>query len=298
MNEHIPIPAFRTFETAARHLSFTRAAAELNITPAAVSQQIRGLEEFYGVSLFQRTTRSLALTDAAKAILPSVREGFATFREAHDRLLAETASDVLTVSIYMTLAEKWLIPRLESFRTAYPDIDIRIQATDEMVDFRRDRVDVAIRYGTGEYPGVTVIPLITELAFPVCSPKLANAIRSPDDLRGQTLLHGEWRMERDVGANWRLWLRASGLTDIDASRGMRFNMENLLVQAAIDGLGVALMPESLVAGDIATGRLVRPFGDRHEIAPEFSAYIVYPPEGEKNPNVVAFRDWALAEVKP
>ena len=121
---------------------------------------------------------------------------------------------------------------------------------------------------------------------------------TPEDLRNQTLLHGEWRMERDVGANWRLWLRAAGLGDIDAGRGMRFNMESLLVQAAIDGLGVALMPESLVAGDISAGRLVRPFGNRHEIAPEFSAFIVYPPSAENNPNVVAFRDWALGEVRP
>ncbi|MEQ8443470.1 MAG: transcriptional regulator GcvA [Alphaproteobacteria bacterium] len=298
MTEHIPIPQFRAFEAASRHLSFTRAAEELNVTPAAVSQQIRGLEEHYGVTLFERTTRSLALTALAKAVLPSVREGFASFRDVHNQLTAVTASDVLTVSIYLTLAEKWLIPRLERFRSDYPQIDIRIHATDELVDFTRDSIDVAVRYGTGNYPGLTVLPLITELAFPVCSPRVADAIRTPEDLRNQTLLHGEWRMERDVGANWRLWLRAAGLGDIDAGRGMRFNMESLLVQAAIDGLGVALMPESLVAGDISAGRLVRPFGDRHEIAPEFSAFIVYPPSAENNPNVVAFRDWALGEVRP
>ncbi len=296
MSDHLPpIAALRGFEAAARHLSFSRAAAELHVTPAAISQQIRGLEELYGTALFIRTTRSLTLTPAGAAILPPLRDGFSAFREVHRRLNAERESGLLTVSVYPTLAEKWLIPRLEGFRSAYPDIDLRFDATDRFTDFQRDGVDIAIRYGTGDYPGLTVIPFLEENAVPVCSPTLAARLKSLEDLRGETLLHAEWRMEREAAANWRLWLKAAHLTGIDPSRGLRFSSEAMLVQAAIDGLGVALTQSTLVQGDIAAGRLALPFGEDHSMATEFGHFIVYPKTSETIPKLVAFRDWALAE---
>lgn len=290
-----PLTAIRMFESVARNLSFSRAAQELNVTPAAVSQQIRLLEDHYGVQLFIRSTRRLELTPDAAAILPAVRSGFSSFRDVHTRLSASREAGMLTVSVYPTLAEKWLIPRLERFRKAHPDIDLRIHASDDFADFARGGIDIAIRYGTGIYPELTVIPFLEEKVFPVCNPALATQLKRPEDLRGQTLLHAEWRMEREAGANWRLWLKAAHLDDIDPVRGMRFNMEAMLVQAAIDGLGVALAPSTLVGGDLESGRLVRPFGESHEIAPEFAHYIVYPKASESIPKVTAFRDWALDE---
>jgi LysR family glycine cleavage system transcriptional activator len=291
-----PLPnlsALRAFEAAARLLSFTKAAAELNVTPAAISQRIRQLEERYGAPLFARTTRSLSLTPTGGAIRPLVRDGFAAFEEVHARLSAERDGGTLTVSLYPTFAEKWLIPRLESFRSAYPDIDLRIHATDDFVDFRRDGVDIAIRYGTGEYPGLVVIPLMEEPAVPVCAPEIARTLRAPEDLANHTLLHAEWRMDREAGANWRAWLKAARVTEVDPTRGLRFNTEAMTVQAAIDGLGVALTPRPLVARDIREGRLARPFGDRLDVPTEFRDYIVYPPAAESVPKVAAFRDWAL-----
>jgi LysR family glycine cleavage system transcriptional activator len=290
-----PLTALRMFESVARNLNFTKAAKELHVTPAAVSQQIRLLEDHYGTALFIRSTRRLELTPDAAAVLPSVREGFSALRDVHNRLSASRDGAMLTVSVYPTLAEKWLIPRLERFRKAHPDIDLRIHATDDFADFQRGGIDIAIRYGTGRYPDLTVIPFLEETVFPVCSPALAKRLRHPEDLRGQTLLHAEWRMEREAGANWRLWLKAAHLDSIDPARGMRFNMEAMMVQAAIDGLGVALASSTLVGGDLAAGRLVRPFGDSHEIAPEFAHYVVYPKSSETIAKVTAFRDWALDE---
>lgn len=290
----IPLAALRVFEAVARHLSFTKAAAELHVTPAAVSQQIRGLEERYGTALFHRTTRALTLSAAGSAALPSVREGLAAFSEAHRRLNADRESGLLTVSTFPTLAEKWLIPRLERFRSAYPEIDLRIHATDDFAAFARDGIDIAIRYGTGHYPGLTVIPFLEDIAVPVCSPAVAEDLKEPADLVRHTLLHAEWRMDREE-ANWRLWLKAAHVRDVDPSRGMRFSTEAMVAQAAIDGLGVGLIPSTLIAGDLAAGRLVRPFGDGLTMPTVFGHFIVYPPASETVPKVAAFRDWALSE---
>lgn len=297
MSDHLPpLPALRAFEAAARLSSFTAAAAELNVTPAAISQQIRGLEERYQVELFTRSTRSLALTVTGNAILPQVREGLSAFREVQAHLSSRRDQSFLTVSVYPTIAEKWLIPRLERFRARHPDTDLLIHATDDLVDFARDNVDIAIRYGSGRYPGYRVIPFLEENAFPVCSPSLAERLSAPEDLRRETLLHAEWRMDRSAGANWRLWLKAAHLNDVDPTRGLRFTNEAMMLQAAIDGLGVALSTSTLAAIDLAAGRLVRPFGDSHQMDTEFGHFLVYPSESEVVPKVTAFRDWALEEA--
>lgn len=297
MSDHLPpLPALRAFEAAARLASFSAAAAELNVTPAAISQQIRGLEERYQVDLFIRSTRTISLTATGASVLPRVREGLAVLREVEAQLTAHRDQSFLTVSVYPTMAEKWLIPRLERFRDLHPDTDLLIHATDDLADFTRDGVDIAIRYGAGRYPGYRVIPFLQESGFPVCSPGMAERLSNPEDLRGETLLHAEWRMERNAGANWRIWLKAAHLGDINPKRGLRFTNEAMMLQAAIDGLGVALASSTLADGDLKAGRLVRPFGDSHQIDTEFGHYLVYPAESEHHPKVVAFRDWALAEA--
>lgn len=292
-----PLNSLRSFEAAARHLSFSRAAQELSVTPAAVSQQIRALEAHYGLSLFRRTTRTLVLTEEGQAALIPVQDGFDRLMEADRRLRAQAERGILTVSVYPSFAEKWLLPRLERFRARHPGYDLRIHASDDFADFQRDAVDIAIRYGNGRYQGVAVLPLLEETVFPVCAPGLlagAHPLREPADLAHHTLLHAEWRMQRVSGANWRIWLKAAHLPEIDPERGLRFNLDAMTVQAAIDGLGVALAPSTLVEEDLKTGRLVMPFADGVRVAADFRHFLVYP--DPPSPKAVAFRDWALEEV--
>ncbi len=298
MSDHLPpLNSLRTFEVAARHLSFSRAAEELHVTPAAVSQQIRALEAHYGMALFLRTTRSLVLTEDGQAALPAIREGFDRLSQADRRLRDRAGQGILTVSVYPSFAEKWLLPRLERFRARHPSFDLRIHAADDFADFQRDGVDIAIRYGHGRYDGVTVIPFLEETAYPVCSPELlkgAIPLGEPSDLRHHTLIHAEWRMRRATGANWRIWLKAAHVEDIDPERGLRFNLDAMTIQAAIDGLGVALVPSTLVEEDLKMGRLVRPFATDIALGADFRHYLVYPdPPSTK---AEAFRDWAIEEA--
>ena len=294
-----PLNALRAFEAAARHLSFTKAAEELGVTPAAVSHQIKGLEDYLGVVLFQRLTRALRLSDAAQAALPVMREGFAKLAEASERLGAEVDSGVLTVSAGPSLAAKWLVPRLDSFRQIRPDLDLRLDANDELVDFQRDGVDIALRYGRGHYPGHRVDPLFGERFSPVCSPRLMagpHPLREPGDLRHHTLLHLDWRLEDVTAPNWHMLLLAAGVEDIDSRRGARFNIEALAVQTAIEGHGVALASEALVQEDLNQGRLVRPFDLIVTDESGFSYFLVSPEARAEEPKIVAFRNWILAEV--
>lgn len=290
-----PLSAFRVFDAAARHLSFTRAAHELNVTPAAVSQQIRALEAHYGLSLFHRTTRGMTLTAVGMAVLPSVQDGLGSFQVAHRRLQAERKGGLLTVSVYPSLAEKWLIPRLERFRAAHPDIDLRIDASFEMADFERDGVDIAIRYGGGQYPDRVAIPFLEEVTFPVASPTIAARLSRPDDLRNETLIHNERDSIRTTGADWPLWLKAARVDDIDPTSGIHFNTEAMLLRAALDGLGVALGRAPIVRGDLDAGRLVAPFGENPRVPSAYGHFLVYPKRAERLPKVIAFRDWALSE---
>lgn len=292
-----PFGSLRAFEAAARHLSFSRAAEELFVTPAAVSQQVRALEDHYSLALFRRTTRRLVMTDEAQAALPAIRDAMDRLAEADRSLRAQADRGILTVSVYPSFAEKWLLPRLERFRTRHPAYDIRIDAKDGFADFYRDGVDIAIRYGHGRYDGVTVVPFMEETAYPVCSPALLARdapLETPDDLRHHTLLHAEWRMQRASGANWRIWLKAAHVDGVDPERGLRFNLDAMTVQAAIDGLGVALVPSTLVEEDLRKGRLVRPFAEAFDVGQDFRHFLVYPePPG---PKAIAFRDWAMEEA--
>ncbi len=295
-----PLNSLRAFEAAARHLSFTKAAEELHVTPAAVSHQIKGLEDQLGVPLFRRLTRALRLTEAGQAALPVLRDGFDKLADGVDLLRAHEESGVLTVSLEPSFAAKWLVPRLDRLRAAHPELEVRLDATDRLADFQRDNVDLAIRYGGGDYPGLEVEQLLSEEIFPVCSPKLRDGpapLVQPADLRHHTLIHLDWDRE-DVGApTWRMWLLAAGINDIDFTRGPVFSMKSLALQAAIEGQGVALASSVLVADDLAAGRLVVPFDVSVCDPLEFAYYIVVPKRTAGLPKVAAFRGWLLDEIR-
>jgi len=294
-----PLNSLRAFEAAARHLSFTKAAEELHVTPAAISHQIKALEEQLGVPLFRRLTRALRLTQAGQSALPPMRDGFDKLADAVDLLRAHEESGAITVSLDPSFAAKWLVPRLDRLRAAHPDLDVRLDATDKLVNFQRDNVDLAIRYGGGNYPGLEAERLLSEEIFPVCSPNLREGpapLAQPGDLRHHTLIHLEWDSENVTAPNWRMWLLAAGIHDIDFTRGPVFSMTTLALQAAIEGLGVALASSFLVADDLAAGRLVVPF-DLSVCDPlDFAYHVVVPKRTADLPKVVAFKTWLLDEI--
>ena len=301
MNRRLPpLNSLRAFEAAARHLSFKRAADELNVTPAAVSHQIRALEEYCGTQLFRRMTRALRLTDAGQAALPLLRDGFDKLADAAEAMKVEGRVGILTVSVAPSFGAKWLVPRLERFGTAHPEFDVRIDATDTLANFAGDGVDVALRYGRGTYRNMRAECLMAEVAFPVCSPRLLESgppLRMPDDLRSHTLIHVQWKMEDDAVPNWRMWLRAAGVDGVDPERGPRFSADSMAVDAAIEGQGVALAGAALVDGDLKARRLVQPFPPSITQATAFSYYLVYPEAKAGDAKVSAFRDWVTAEVE-
>ncbi len=302
MSRHLPpLNSLRAFEAAARHLSFKKAAGELHVTPAAVSHQIRTLEEYCGTPLFHRLTRALRLTEAGQIALPLLRGGFDKLAEAADAMRAEERAGMLTVSVAPSFGAKWLIPRLDRFRAIHPEFDVRIDATDALVSFSGDGADVALRYGRGTYRNLRSECLMPEVAFPVCSPRLLERdapLTRPEDLRHHTLLHVQWRTEDDAAPSWRMWLRAAGVEGVDVERGPRFSVQGMALEAAIEGQGVALAGAALVEGDLKAGRLVRPFPPSLSQATAFCYYLVYPEAKAGDPKVMAFRDWVLAEVAP
>ena len=283
----------RAFEAAARHLSFTLAAAELNVTQAAISHQIKRLEQDLGVALFVRRNRALALTPKGNEYLPGVRTAFADLRLATDRLLHRDDGHVLTISTLASFAAKWLLPRLSGFQEAHPGIDVRITTSTTLVDFQRDRVDAAIRYGRGQWPDLRADWLMADEMFPVCSPALLagpKPLTAPDDLRDHVLLHNA------NSDDWRLWLTAAGLpTDLSTQPGVTFDMIFMTVQAAIDGVGVALGRTAYVRDDIARGRLVTPFA--FALPADAGFYLVSPRTRADSPKLSALRTWLVATAR-
>ena len=283
----------RAFEAAARHLSFTRAATELNVTQTAISHQIRRLETQLGLRLFHRRNRALALTPEAQAYLPAVRAAFEDLREATERLRRRERQSVLTVSTMASLAAKWLLPRVAGFQDANPGIEVRLTASTHLVDFRREEIDMAIRYGHGSWPGVRADWLMSEDIFPVCSPALLQgerALKRPEDLAQHTLIHNTGLRE-----DWQLWLTAAGLPAAFAQkRGLVFSESFMALQAAIDGLGVALARTPFVEADLREGRLIAPFD---LVLPDKAGfYVVAPEETADTPKIKLFRDWLVASV--
>lgn len=292
-----PLNALRAFEAAARHLSFKRAADELAVTPAAISHQVKLLEEYFQTPLFRRLTRSLMLTDAGQALLPQLRDGFDLLAKACGRVGRFEADRLLTISAAPSLAGRWLVARLERFRIANPEIELRLDANDRLTDFEREGVDVAIRYGGGDYPGLHSERLFSADVFPVCSPAFAAGLPSlatPADLAGRPLLHCDWASREETWPNWRMWLLAAGAPEVDADRGPRFSDVAMAMQTAVDGHGIALASTVLAADDLAAGRLVAPFDLC--VPTNFCYFVVCPRDRADTPKIAAFRTWVMAEA--
>jgi LysR family glycine cleavage system transcriptional activator len=247
------------------------------VTPAAVGQHVRMLEEHFGNALFERQGKKLVLAEPARAVLPDIKDAFDRLALAAERLRAPNQAPLVTVSLPPSFAAKWLIPRIERFRMAYPDLDLRLDTTDRLVDLARENVAVGIRYGAGRYPGLEATLLMTEQVFPVCSPLLLTRVRKlrePDDLAHFKLIHDTTLATHPGFPTWATWLKAAGARKVDPRPGLRINSSVMSLQAAIDGQGVALARSVIVAVDLREGRLVRPL--RLACTTNYSYYLVYP----------------------
>ena len=287
----------RAFEAAARWLSFTKAAEELHVTPAAISQQIKQLEDYLGVALFRRMTRAVKLTEEARIVLPLMTEGFDKLADAIERLSQEEEKGLLTVNTAPTFAAKWLLQRLPDFTEKYPDIDLRLDASLVPREFDRDGIDISIRLSQGDYPDLHVSRVFGEEFSPVCSPNLLAGIKplhTPEDLKNHRLLHVDWGYLKTSMPDWRIWSRAVGVEGIDLDHGPHFTVESLAIEAAIIGNGVALVSHHAVAEDLKAGRLVKPFN--LTLQADFSYWLVCPHEHLRRAKVRAFCDWLLEEA--
>jgi LysR family glycine cleavage system transcriptional activator len=285
-----PLNALKAFEAAARSESVTRAAEELNVTQGAVSHQIKALEATLGLKLFNRVRQRLSMTEAGRDYLAVVRDAFDRIAQGTDRLLQRQTSGVLTVSTSPDFAAKWLVCRLGRFAEAHGEIDLRVSATMQHVDFAREDVDVAIRHGDGKWPGLVAVRLCSERLFPVCSPRLVAGRRrivAPADLLKFPLLRlGDW-------STWARWFEAAGVADAKA-HGPVIDRASLLIDAAVDGQGIALARTTLAAWDMIQGRLIKPIDLSLRMS---NTYWIVCPEAVANlPKVATFRTWMLAEA--
>ena len=291
-----PLKSLQAFEAAGRHLSFTEAARELNVTPGAISQQIRMLEDFLETMLFRRLNRSIALTADGQIILPLISGGFDQFNEAVSMLGQKRSEGPLTITSAPSFVSKWLIPRLAKFKSAHPGIDVRIDTSDRLVDFKHEDIDVGIRFGDGVYPELDTVFLFSFDLIPVCAPQLmqqGNGLRKISDLKHHTLLHSNYD-ELDPGfPDWAMWLKVVEADDIDTDHGIYFNQSDLLFQAALDGQGVALLANVMAEPEIRAGRLVQPFATRLPV--KLNYHLVTSPAKSRIAKVAAFRAWILAE---
>ena len=286
--ERLPsLNALRAFEAAARSASFTRAARELHVTQSAVSHQVHALEEELGARLFLRLPRALRLTSKGEALARAAREAFARIGKAAREAAARPR---LCVSVLPSFAACWLLPRLSRFQRAHPEVELRINASQELADFARDGVDLAIRYGRGRWPGLHSEKLLDGEVFPVCSPRLAKRLRRPADLARFELLHDEVRLAH---GGWPAWLRAAGV-QVDGARGTRFSDAHLMLEAAAAGQGVALARSVLAAADLRARRIVRAFP--LSVPSRYSYFLVWPQGADARPEVRAFAGFVRAEV--
>jgi LysR family glycine cleavage system transcriptional activator len=302
-----PLNSLRAFEAAARYSNFRKAADELHVTPAAVSHQVKALEDYLGIQLFRRRTRTraLELTEAARACLPRLREGFDALATATALIKTHSARETLTVKVPPSFAVKWLGRRIDRFVSAHPDIDMHIDASPQTIDGRPDEGGqrmpfdalpghghVAIRFGTGNYPGCRAEKLFSVALAPMCAPQLVKGelpLREPADLHHHTLLHDDTLDLHDGRSKWEMWLKAAGVENVDMTRGPHFNHAALALEAAIDGSGVALSYPLLASADLAAGRLVMPF--TLAIPLESAYYVVCAEAVADQRKVAAFRNW-------
>ena len=286
-----PLSALHAFEAAARHMSFKAAAEDLHVTPGAISQQIKLLEDRLGTPLFLRQTRRIELTEAGQLLLVPIQQAFRLLTDAVARVRGTDRTKILSVSLLPSFAALWFVPRLGHFRARHPDIDVRISATPRLADINREEIDVVIRYGLGDYPGLHVEHLLADDLFPVCSPELFKGpvpLKHPADLAHHTLLHDELRQE------WQLWMRVAGIEGLDTSRGPSFSLWGLAFQAAIAGQGVALGRSTLVGEYLKSGKLVKPFHISSQS--RFGYYLVCLPERVHEPKIAALRTWLRDEI--
>jgi len=302
-----PLNALRAFEAVARHLSFKKAAVELHVTAGAVSAQVKILEQHLGVPLFRRLTRALELTAEGQALLPRVSEGLETLRTAVERLRTREARATLTVVAPPNFAARWLVPRLQGFTSQHPELELHVASRQSMVDggepterfveAREDAPTVAIRFGSGHYAASRVDEIFPVDYVPVCSPSLANGplpLRTPEDLRRHTLIHDDTVTEGAARPSWNDWLEAAGVRDVDVERGPHFSDASLALEAAIEGIGVALAIKPLLCAEIEAGRLVVPFD--LPFPAQWAYFLVSPDAVAEDPAVASFRTWLLGEA--
>lgn len=301
MNRMLPgTRPLRTFEAAGRHLNFTRAADEVGLTPAAVSYQIKEIEDQLGVVLFIRTSRSIRLTPAGAVLLQAAADTLDTLQLGVNRArrLARGSAH-LRISLSARFATNWLLPRLPQFRAANPALELTFDITDEVRDFDVDDVDVAIRFGTGNYEHARSDRLFNTVIVPVCSPSLIESgvsLEEPRDLFHHTLFQVDWKTDGMVWPNWRMWMAAAGINDFDDSRCIGFSDSGYVVQAVIEGGGVGLADLDMIANDLAQGRLIRLVDIGVSVAQEYAYHLVYPESSGQDPRVLAFRAWMLNET--
>lgn len=291
------LPALRAFEAVARTGSVRRAAAELFVTPAAISQQVKAMEADLGIQLIRRRGNGLELTEAAQAGSDSLTAGFRLIAQAVQHMRDHVTVPQIRLSVDPVMATHWLIPRLPRYRALPGSVDLLIEASRTLADFTRDQVDAAIRFGTGPFPGLEAHRLFGESLFPVCSPKFLrgkHALKQPADLRHYTLLHSDWSSRRGIWPDWPMWLAAAHVDGVDGKSGPRFNDSILVLEAAIRGQGVALINGAAARGLIATKRLVAPFAQ--SVKSDFSYYVVCPERATRRPEIAVLRDWLLAEA--
>ncbi|MDI5983585.1 transcriptional regulator GcvA [Halomonas sp. M4R5S39] len=295
MKTPVHLNALRAFEASARHQSFSAAATELNVTPAAVGQLVRTLEEWLGMPLFHRASSGrvrLVPTEAAERALPDIRAGFDRLTLGLERLKEESASGVLTVAVSPAFAAKWLLPRIDGFQAVCPDTDVRLDTSLKPVDFVAQRIDIGVRYGMGAWPGLTAEKLMDEEVYPVCSPNLLHngRLKAPADLARETLIHDLSMDDQSGFPSWSVWLKDAGVAEVGTTRGLRINNSASVLQAAIDAHGVALARSVMARDDLAAGRLVRLFPELRFASP-LAYYVVYRPECAGLPRLKTFRDW-------
>lgn len=300
MKSPVHLNALRALEASARHQSFAAAAGELHVTPAAVGQLVRTLEGWLGSPLFLRSTggrQRLIPTDTVDRALPDIRAGLDRLALGLERLKEGSTSGVLTVAVSPAFAAKWLLPRIDRFQSTWPDTDVRLDTNLKPVDFVAQRIDIGVRFGRGTWPGLASEKLMDEEVYPVCSPQLFARIEgTPTNLQGQLLIHDLSMDAREGFPTWEAWLREAGVGGIDAARGLKINNSAAVLQAAIDGQGIALARSVMARDDVAAGRLVRLFPEI-SLASALAYYVVYRPECCGLPRLRAFRDWLQFEAK-
>jgi LysR family glycine cleavage system transcriptional activator len=294
-----PLNSIRAFEATARHYSFSKAAEELNVTPGAVSQQVKVLEDYLNIELFKRKNRSILLTDEAQVCLPLLSDGLDKLAKGIDMIREQNNQKPLTITTPPALTSYWLLPRLSEFKKQFPNIDVRIDASNTLADLINDDIDVGIRFGTGNYPELETEYLFSQKIIPVCSPSLlqANKIQTPQDLENVTLLHtqSDFFVRDSTHVDWDMWFASVGTSHIDPNHGLHFSQHSLAVDAAIRGQGVALVGDVVVSDELASGQLIKLF-EHTDIPLNFSFYLVYSKTKAALQRVRSFRAWLLNEV--